>query len=371
METNLSVISQYVNHMITYPSSPADLPAGTACFYPWNADMPYASEVYAVEMKKDPAKDFVILNLSDIQCHDGEAFCQVGEMAEETIDKLIKEVHPDLITLTGDNAFDQFAYLRLIEFLDAYNIPWAPCMGNADMRDVEMNEFWACYRLAHAKNCLFRYGPEDMGDGNYVINITENGKIIHSLYMMDTHHETDDEKGTHYDHLTERQMQWYEWCARGIAAEAGHTVPSTAMFHMPVREYVDAWNSILDPKTGKPTGPAATQRYCQMREGCGCPDGNNGFFTLAGKMGTALMMCGHDHTNCFAIPYRGITLCYALKTGYGCYWDEDSNGGTVVTIGSDGSPKVDFRFIDPRQSRVKKFVLDYFGVNLFAPHDNE
>ncbi len=371
MEIDLHVVSSYMKDLLEHPCCPADIKGGEPTYYKWSAGMPYSSARYAAEVKKDPARDFVILNFADIQCHDGEAFCQVGEMAEETMDKLIKRVKPDLITMSGDNAFDQLAYMRLIQFIDSYGIPWAPCMGNADLRDVEMDEFWAGYRLSHAKNCLFRFGPEGMGYGNYPVNITENGKIIHTLFMLDTHVETDDEKGTHWNHLTADQMGFYEWCVKGIAKEAGRVVPSTVIMHVPVQEYKAAWESILD-KDGKPTGPAAAKRYCQVREYYGVPDENNGFFALCQKLGsTKAMLVGHDHRNCFAIPYGGIQLCYACKTGYGCYWDADTNGGTVITLGSDGEPNVDYQFIDPRESRVKKFVLDYYGINLFAPKDCE
>ena len=55
---------------------------------------------------------------------------------------------------------------------------------------------------------------------NYIINITEKGKIIHTLFMMDTHsyieREVDGEIETFYDHLWDNQQEWYKWAVNGI-----------------------------------------------------------------------------------------------------------------------------------------------------------
>jgi hypothetical protein len=78
------------------------------------------------------------------------------------------------------------------------------------------------------------------------------------------------------------------------------------------------------------------------------------------------MLCGHDHVNCFSIEYEGITLSYSLKTGYGCYWKPDTHGGTTLTISSDGHVNTAHHYIDPTASEVKKFVLEYFGINRYG-----
>lgn len=366
MKTDMKIAGEYLDMLVMHPASPDEVYGET--FYKWSKDDKYSSAKYAVSVEKKLEKDFVILNFADIQCHDGEAFCHVGEFSEETMAKLIEETKPDLITLTGDNAFDPFAYLRLIEFLEKYSIPWAPVMGNADHTGL-VSEFWADYRLSHAKHCLFGYGPEGMGDGNYIINITENGKVIHTLFMMDSHHEETQVKGS-YDHFTPEQLDWYEWAVKGIAAEnGGNVVPGSVYMHIPVPEYRDAWESIHDEKTGELLPEFAAEPFCKVHESYGFPMFNNGFFELCKKLGsTKNMLCGHDHKNCFSIPYEGITLTYAMKTGYGCYWERETNGGTTLTVRSDGSTETAHLYIDPEQSQVKMFMLEYYGKNLFNRH---
>ena len=367
MIADLDICNKYLDELINHPVSEDEVRGGR-CFYKWNENLPY-DRSYEISIEKNPDKDFVILNLSDIQCHDGEAFSQVGEFYEETIDKLIKKVSPDLITLTGDNAFDSFAHLKLIDFLESYAIPWAPVMGNADHTGC-VSEFWLAYRLSRAKHCLFDFGPEGHGFGNYIINIRENGKAIHTLFMMDTHHEEEMMKGS-YDHLTAEQIRWYEWAVRGIAQAEGKTVPSTAVMHIPVPEIQDAWDSVFDYEKQELTGRYKDEPFCKMHEKNGAPLFNNGFFEKACGLGSTVnMMFGHDHINCFCIEYKGINLIYAMKTGYGCYWENETNGGTTITVGSDGKTRVSHNYINPEKSKVKKFMLDYYNVNLYKPHED-
>lgn len=367
MIANLDVANKYLEQIIMHPVSPAEVEDREQCFYPWSESTRYSSEKYASQIEKCPDKDFVILNFADIQCHDGEMFSHVGEFSEETMERLIRKTKPDLITLTGDNAFDSFAYLRVIDFIESYNIPWAPVMGNADHTGL-VSEFWADYRLAHAKKCLFRYGPEGMGDGNYIVNITENGKPVHTLFFMDTHHEDEMQNGS-YDHLYDSQIKWYEWAVNGIEAETGHVVPSTVFFHIPVPEYQNAWDNAVNPESGELLPEFAAVPFCKMHESNGAPLFNNGFFEMCKRLGsTKSIVCGHDHKNCFSLDFEGISLIYAMKTGYGCYWERETNGGTTITVNSAGETVSEHHYIDPSQSQVKMFMLEYYGENLFNRH---
>ncbi len=355
--------NEYLESIVLHPKTPDELINGEEYFYEWNCNLPFSSEIYVSEIEKDPEKDFVILNFADIQCHDAEAYSEVGEFYEETINKLIEKTNCDLITLTGDNAFDPFAYLRLINFIEKYNIPWAPVMGNADHTGL-VSEFWAAYRLSEAKNCLFECGPEGMGYGNYIINITENGKPIHTLFMMDTHHEDEMQQGS-YDHFYNSQIEWYKWAVKGIEKENGKIVPSSIFMHIPVPEYLDAWNSVYDSETCQLLPPYDSEPFCKYQEEIGAPKFNSGFFDLCRDLGsTKNIICGHEHTNCFAIDYKGINLVYAMKTGYGCYWEHKTHGGTTLTVKSSGETKINQHYIDPSESKNQKFLDWYNNIYL-------
>ena len=318
-----------------------------AQFEDWSVEDTYTAD-YAVTLEKDPNKDFVILNFADIQLTDKTVFSAKGEYTEELVATLIEEVQPDLITLTGDNSSCDIGYIRWIKYLDSFGIPWAPVMGNHDGDNGNtLKEGWDSYNLVNnSKYCLFKFGPRDMGYGNYVINITENGKVIHTLYMMDTHSYAEDtEKGiinygpngeNDYDHLWANQIEWYKWCVNGITNTEGHTVESTVFMHIPVIEYRYARD--LMTVDGRLTEEYLAKGYFgELNEGICSPDGNNGFFATAKELGsTTMMVVGHDHTNNLCVQYEGIWLNYAQKSGHGSYWDDSIMGGSVIEIDSDG-----------------------------------
>lgn len=314
-----------------------------AFFDEWSAEDEFTKDSY-VEIKKTPGEDFIVLNLADIQLDDDELYEELGEDSMALVAKLIEDKKPDLITLSGDNAWGTMTYLELIKLVDSYGIPWGAVMGNHDGQGC-INEFWAAYHLAEAENSVFKFGPKDMGYGNYVINITENGNIIHSIYMLDTHnnreYEINGETVGGYDHLWDNQMKWYEWCVKGTNALAGYPVQSTVIMHIPVYEYYEAWNKICIKENENDLGvinPIYSAIASGRRgESGGHPPVNNGFFNLCKNLGsTKNMIVGHDHVNDYSILYEGIRLTYAVKTGYGAYYTEDMLGATTMSINSLG-----------------------------------
>lgn len=325
-------------------------------FEDWSAETAFTQD-YCTTVEKTPGEDFVILNLTDVQLGEDEVFAKEGEYSFELIEKLVADTNPDLITLSGDNAWGYIAYIELIELLESFGIPWAPVMGNHDGQGCG-TEFWAAYSLSKAENCLFKFGPADMGYGNYIINVTENGKIVHSLFMMDTHSSADFEVDGKlvedgYDHLWENQLEWYEWGVNGIKElNNGNIVESTVIFHIPVREYIDAWNAVSINKTEeKPygDGDAENEAYLQgsiLEEWCPSP-ANNGFFKLCKDLGsTKTIISGHDHRNDSAVMYEGICLAYALKTGFGSYWSGEMIGATTITINEKGNASLENHYYD-------------------------
>lgn len=320
-------------------------------FTEWNPNDKFTAD-YCAELVKDPDENFVILNLADVQLEDDILYGERGEKTAKLIDDLIRETDPDLITLSGDNAWGTMAYIELIKLVDSYGIPWAPVMGNHDGQGC-VSEFWAAYLLYKAENCLFEFGPEHMGYGNYIINITENGKIIHTLFMMDTHNNSEYilEDGSivgGYDHLWGNQIEWYKWAVNGISDIAGETVESTVVMHIPVYEYKDAWKKFYgSEELGTIASEFAPEAQGINGEGIFSAPVNNGFFAACKELGsTKNMLVGHDHANNFQITYEGIRLNYALKTGYGSYFTEGLMGGTTITVGSDGAAFAEHIYID-------------------------
>lgn len=319
-------------------------------FDEWSEEDEFCRD-YAVELEKEPGKDFVILNLTDIQLIDSQSEGAEGEFVRKTIEKMVKDEKPDLITMTGDNAWQSGAYMDIAKYLSSLDIPWAPIMGNHDGQGCP-DEFWCAYVLANSKNSLFKFGPENMGYGNYIINITENGKIIHTLFMTDTHSDADypDGKGgtfSDYDHLWQNQFDWYRWAVNGIKKIDGKTVESTVFMHIPVYEFLTVLNEgQYDTSTDTFKNPDYADAFGVCHETPCPPPVNTGFFALCKELGsTKNIIAGHDHRNDFSVSYQGIRLTYALKCGAGCYWEEELNGGTKISINSDGNALVEHIYV--------------------------
>lgn len=307
----------------------------------WSADQAYTAE-YAIELEKDPNKDFVVLNFADVQLDDMEYYSGMGAESEAMMTKMVEEVQPDLITLSGDNAWATLAYINLVNFVDSFGIPWAPVMGNHDGQGC-ISEFWCSYLFDQAENCLWKFGPEGMGHGNYIINITENGKVVHTLFMMDTHNNgtfTDENGNTveGYDHLWDNQIEWYKWAVNGIAAQEGRVVESSAIMHIPVYEMKTVWEQYYDKENDCFTGPYASNSYGIIHE-TPCPGAvNNGFMDVVTELGsTKNMVFGHDHVCNASILVDGVRLSYSLKLGKACYYEEGLQGASSLTIDSNGT----------------------------------
>lgn len=305
-------------------------------FEDWSSTQEYTAD-YAVNLEKASGEDFKILSLTDIQLEKWESYGARGIVSKRTINYLVEKVKPDLIIMPGDNGYATSAYLKVIKDIDSFGIPWAPVMGNHD-GSCCISEFWCALEMSKAENCLFKFGPKDMGYGNYIINITENGKIIHTLFMMDSHENAGGNiNGNGYDNLWQNQIDWYEWAVKGTEKLAGNVVESTVVMHIPVVEFQTAWEEAYDTENNCYFPEYADTSYGTNLEKIGCPTQNNGFFELCQKLGsTKNIIVGHDHINDSSILYQGIRLTYSLKCGPGGYWRDYKNGGTIITIGSDG-----------------------------------
>lgn len=74
---------------------------------------------------------------------------------------------------------------------------------------------------------------------------------------------------------------------------------------------------------------------------------------------TKNIVCGHEHLNCFSIDYLGITLSYAMKTEYGCYWEDETTEVASLTVDGAGKAKIDLHYIPAKQSELSKVISWY------------
>lgn len=293
------------------------------------------NEIQTVEKKPD--EDFKILLITDSQLwmnpKDNEkCFAQIKALVEQT--------HPDMLATVGDNisgVTSRFLINDFIEVMDSFKLPWTVVFGNHD-NEIPMTTLnWQGDKFMKSEYCLFQKGPSNLyGCGNYVVNITENGKPIYSLFMLDNGRYTEYNDGSSKEiYMGYEQIAWFEWNINGIAKAAGKTVPSITFSHFAQPEFKDALQQYADydEKSGVYTVPEqygfGTCAYLP-----GCAPVKSGFFEKCRELGTTLMVCGHDHENNAVIKYKGVTLAYGMKTGPSpAPWNfAQKTGGSVITI---------------------------------------
>ena len=317
-------------------------------------------------LKKNPERDFTVLNLTDTQLSNAEweEGHKAREILEYTVRELVARTNPDLITVSGDLAWagHDHAYTMLADLLDGFSVPWAPVWGNHDNQDGAEYIDGVATRYMTYPNCIYEKGDPALGNGNYIICIEEDGLPCEALFMMDSHNRdpyTDPEGnvGTAWSRLTEEQAVWHREQA-ALLKEQGYT-DGTLILHIPVYGYRTAWNAAfkanLDPKSITPEMAEGTECWNEgyedsigvKYEGVGshpAEDGMLAVFRDAGLVKT--IVAGHEHVNNFIINYDGLRLVYSLKTGMGCYWNPILNGGTVLKIDRAGVREVKHEFVD-------------------------
>ena len=313
-------------------------------------------------LQKQKDKKFTVLHLTDTHLYHDEWIGERGVVLRNTVDYLVERAKPDLITISGDLAWaGQYdSYEDFAGWMDSYGIPWAPVFGNHDDQDGYEPVAKAAKILEARETCLLEQGDPALGYGNYVVAIEEEGKLIHGIILMDSHANklwVDAEGKEHnpYAELYPEQFPWYRQQVEELKAQG--VQETSLIMHIPIYTYHDAIQAALkegvDPQAisfyngeqGDCWNPGYEDSFGVYREGiCSYPV-DNGFFEeiLAGGT-TKTVICGHDHVNTFAVPYKGVRLAYGLKTGWGSYHDNRINGGSILTIDSDGKLEMEHCF---------------------------
>ena len=313
-------------------------------------------------LQKQKDKKFTVLHLTDTHLYHDEWIGEKGRHLKNTVDYLVEKSKPDLITVSGDlawagqyNSYEDFA-----DWMDGYGIPWAPVFGNHDDQDGYEAVAKAAEILMAKDTCLLEMGDPTLGCGNYVVAVEEEGRLVHGFIMMDSHANKlwVDPEGKEHNPYAELYPEQFPWYRRQVEAlRAGGAQETTLIMHIPIYTYRDAIKAALradvDPQSisfyngeqGDCWNEGYEDSFGVYREGiCSYPV-DNGFFEeiLAGGT-TKTVISGHDHVNTFSVPYKGVRLTYGLKTGRSSYHDDRINGGTVLTVGSDGKLELEHCF---------------------------
>ena len=160
-----------------------------------------------ITLQKAKDKDFVVLNLTDPQMKDEE--WEEGhtsrKVIERTLAELIDRVKPDLITVSGDIAWTgcEHSFDMTSELINSFGIPWAVVWGNHDNEKGPDFVNMITERFMKLSNFIYEKGDPELGLGNYIISIEEEGKPIEAIFMLDSHDRAPyrDENGETKDEL--------------------------------------------------------------------------------------------------------------------------------------------------------------------------
>lgn len=302
--------------------------------------------------------DFKILQLTDIHLGGGFLSYSKDKMALNAVAAMVTNEKPDLVVITGDLAYPTPQAMTLNNkngaklisaLMEKLGVYWTAIFGNHDTEAYsyysreEMGDFYANTDL---EKCLFKKGTDEIdGVGNYIINIKNTkGKITQSLVMLDSHSYTDNDYFGllwKYDNLHQNQIDWYKAEIQkltelnsGVTGVEAPAISSLCFIHIPLREYLDAYNEYVDNGLkdtddvkyihGK-IGESGRLVYCGMND--------DDFFESLN--GTKAIFCGHDHLNNIALQYKGVMLCYGMSVDYLAYLGISKQGGqrgcTVIT----------------------------------------
>lgn len=282
-------------------------------------------------------RKFRICQFTDIHLEADERFA-LADKTYALIRQTIRDTKPDLITISGDLAWggaDRESIDTLAEELGAFDIPWAPVLGNHDgerLGDKEEGgrKIFAEF-LLNRRNCLFEMGPESVdGWGNYVITVGGTPeKPAWALFMLDSH------RGS----FARNQVNWYA----DTSASFGPGHSELAFFHVPIPEYTEVWD--YEPCKG-----FNQERVCAT-------DLNDGLFSAMVRGGAMRgVFVGHDHINDYEGTLHGIRLCYGRGSGYQCYGLEGfAHGARIIDIGAE--PDFDTSiYIETGEQYEQKFL---------------
>jgi len=297
---------------------------------------------FVVEVES--GRDIVVLQLSDPQMIDssqmrspdrldpGLAAYWGPDQKENRCFKYIRETveatKPDLIIVTGDITYGEFdddgsGLTSFIEFMEGFNIPWAPVLGNHEGESA-MGTTWQSNQFMDAKNCLFRQRTLS-GNGNYTVGIVQDNQLKRVFFMMDSNGcsfassaslssgHTVVGKGFEGD-----QIEWYTERITEIKQECPEVKLSFA-FHIQIHAFVSAFatygytsaskDAIDLDEVGK-EGDFGIINYYP-----GSPwDTNMKVFRSFKNLGVDSVFIGHEHANSASIVFEGIRLQFGQKS---------------------------------------------------------
>lgn len=294
---------------------------------------------------------FRILQLTDIHIGGGILSISNDKMALTAVAEVVNAVKPDLIIVTGDIAYPvpfQSGTLNNLraakifaDLMSQFKIPWTITFGNHDTERYSLYDREAISNFySQLEGCLFTPGPEDVfGYGNHIITLhNSSGELYQAIVMLDSNSYIEGNVTNKYDIIHDDQLDWYEESIRKLSEGREALVPSLMFFHIPFKEFNDAYNLYSE-------GDESVTYYYGVKNEkvAASPLDCNTFERIVSLGSTKGVFVGHDHVNDFSIEYEGVRLTYGKSIDYLAYaWSgiirkTEQRGGTIIEVKEDQS----------------------------------
>lgn len=269
-----------------------------------------------LKFKKDGT--FTIVQFTDLHWENGN---EKDVKTNLLMEKILKEVSPDLVVFTGDNVYSpncvdpKVSLRKALEPVTKMNIPWAAVFGNHDSEEgVTKEELLSV--MQESPYCLTEAGDVS-GVGNYMLKILDSAGIHTewAFYFLDSGMDHPNHVIGGYDSIKRDQIDWYINKSKELK-ESGS--PSELLFfHIAIPEYKEVWDT-------QTCNGSKNEDVCS-------PHVNTGLFSAMVEMGTVKgAFVGHDHVNDYYGELFGIQLCYGRVSGYNAYGDEEFLRGARI-----------------------------------------
>lgn len=232
------------------------------------------------------------------------------------IDHMVKAEQPDLIVLTGDIVLVKPAapeWERLVKTLDSYRIPWCVMFGNHDAeQDLTRSQMSSIIvKGKYSLNTLNSAG--ELSDVEIPVKSSNGKDDAFYVFCMDSHDYAHLDGERVYAWFDDSQVDWLRECCLARTDAEGRVAPSMAFFHIPLREYIDAWACEEDPRE---EASSNGQTFGIRGEKICAGAINSGMFAAMLETGSVIATSvGHDHSNDFMAAYHKILLCYGRYSG--------------------------------------------------------
>lgn len=313
-----------------------------------NSKMVLDSDGY-YSIVKDDNKPFKVLQLTDLHIGGGYLSRHEDMQALGIVSRLIKSTRPDVIVITGDLACPRAhitlsrnnmnSFRIITDMLENIGIPYAITFGNHDATEKSTHtrrEIWEF--LLTREHCLMTKNEDNdriTGFSNYYVKLRNKDRSINSLLiMLDSNEYIISNKKRMYDYIHDDQVRWYEEITRKVNKREGKMVPSHLFFHIPIKEYNDAWKAAVNAQS------SSVFYYGSKDEKISPSKVDSRLFEKVLELGcTKGMFCGHDHLNDFSVEYRGVRFTYGQAIDCLLYAKNlsEHKGATLLKIDSDGN----------------------------------